>query len=91
MGFSSRRMSIGFGGPDHDFLVYGSYRIARYKLTELFIAEHALRELTQLEEKLHHRAIALQKAIALESDGTQLEKANEQLEEAQSQYPRKDL
>ena len=34
--------------------------------------------------------IALQKAVAIESDTAQLEEANKQLEEAQAQYPKKE-
>ncbi|CDM32087.1 unnamed protein product [Penicillium roqueforti FM164] len=63
---------------------------------ELFIAEHALREQTQREETLNHRAIALQKAIAIDPDPdpdrTQLEirEADEQLEKVKRQRPKKE-
>ncbi|KAJ5138790.1 uncharacterized protein N7515_003638, partial [Penicillium bovifimosum] len=79
---------------DDDYVIYGLlYYIHRSLLTELFLAEHALRELTQREERLHHKVIALQKAVAIESDGnsyaTHLENAQSQLEMARAQYPRK--
>lgn len=59
---------------------------------DLIIAEHALREQTQREEALNHRATALQKATAVDSDPykTQLEEANERLEEAKRQCPKKE-
>lgn len=75
---------------DQEDLWYGSDCIARRKITDLLLAEHALRELTQREETLYRRVIALQKATAIESDRAQLNKANEQLEETQAQYPRKE-
>lgn len=67
------------------------------RVTTLLLAEYALRELTQREEMLRRRAITLQKTIVIESDKpeldktnkAQLEKINEQLAEAQAQYPRK--
>ncbi|KAJ5192858.1 hypothetical protein N7449_009000 [Penicillium cf. viridicatum] len=85
-----KRTDFQFLGDKHDYLRYGLDSIARYKLTELFLTEHALRELAQREETLYHRAIALQKAMAIKSDGGQLEETNKQLEEVQAQYPRKD-
>lgn len=92
MGFSNRpkNTTFQFANDDHTILQYGSDFIVRCKLTKLFLAEHALRELTQREETLHHKAIVLQKAMAIESNGAQLEKADKQLEEAQAQYSRKE-
>ncbi|KGO71215.1 hypothetical protein PITC_062960 [Penicillium italicum] len=90
MGFFNRPTTFQFYGDDHKILLYGLNSIARYKLTEIFIAENALRELTQREETLQNRTLALQKAMAIESDGAQLEKANQQLEMTQAQYPRKE-
>ena len=72
-------------------------------VVDVLLAEHALRELTQREETLHHRSMALQKTIAIESDRLQpdkttaiestraeLEKTNQQLKEVQLQYARKE-
>lgn len=79
-----------FLGDKHDYLRYGLDSIARYKLTELFLTEHALRELVQRGEMLHHRAIALQKSMTIKLNGGQLEKTNKQFEETQAQYPTKE-
>lgn len=46
---------------DDEFLKYGPDCVLQSKLTELFLAEHALRELTQREEWLDHKIIALKK------------------------------
>jgi hypothetical protein len=86
-----------------EVLRYGQERICREIVTDVLLAEHALRKLTQREETLHHRAMALQKTIAIESGrvqldkttpvestSAQLEKANQQLKEVQLQYPRKE-
>jgi hypothetical protein len=56
----------------------------------MLLAEYALRNLQQREEALNHRLIALQKAKAIESDNSELEKANELLEETRAQIPRKE-
>ncbi|CAG8037233.1 unnamed protein product [Penicillium nalgiovense] len=55
-------------------------------ITDITMAEHALREQTQREETLKY------KATALDSDAckTALEEANTQLEKARRQYPRKE-
>ncbi|KAJ5101400.1 hypothetical protein NUU61_003622 [Penicillium alfredii] len=78
----------------------GSHEICQFRLTDLYLAEHALREVAQREEKLHRRVLALQKTMAIESTATQctatesvsaqLEQANQQLQEAQEQYPRQE-
>jgi hypothetical protein len=83
---------------EYDELEYKSERISWHLVTDLLLAEHALRELTQWEEKLHHSAMALQKAVdiesnqaqpvkatAIESTTAQLEKANQQLRQARLQ------
>ena len=62
-----------------------SGRLNQRLAIDLIIAEHALREQTQREEMLNHRAIALQKAIAIDPDPNpdstqQVREANEQLE-----------
>lgn len=75
------------------------YPFERKIIVNVLLAEHALRELSQVEEMLHHRAMALQKTIAIESDRLQpdkttavestrakLEKTNQQLKEVQLQY-----
>ncbi|OQE96523.1 hypothetical protein PENNAL_c0001G08597 [Penicillium nalgiovense] len=84
-------------------LIYGFERIGRERIADVLLAEHALRELSQREETLHHRVMALQKTIAIESDRLQpdkttpvestraeLEKTNQQLKEFQLQYARKE-
>ncbi|CAG8215410.1 unnamed protein product [Penicillium nalgiovense] len=63
MGFFNRHVFT--LDKDNEVLEYGSERILRYRLTELFLAEHALRELTQREDWLHHKVAALEKAITL--------------------------
>ncbi|KAJ5476838.1 hypothetical protein N7475_002567 [Penicillium sp. IBT 31633x] len=58
-------------------------------MTDLLLAEQALREQTQREEALHHRSKALRKVIAITSDNTELQEVNKELEGAESQYRRK--
>ncbi|KAJ5415371.1 hypothetical protein N7465_004066 [Penicillium sp. CMV-2018d] len=75
-----------------DYLKNDFGYLDRLIATDSIIAEHALREQTQREEALRHRATALQKATAVDSDSykTELEEANEQLEEAKRHYPKKE-
>jgi hypothetical protein len=73
---------------DHQYLKYGKTVFKRSDITDLIRAELALRELSQLEETLLHRVIALQKATAIESDRTQLENIKQQLEKTQGCFPR---
>jgi hypothetical protein len=77
---------------DNSVFKYGSERILRSRLTELFLAEHSLRELTQREEWLHHKVAALEKAITLGTsmNTMQFEDAKIALEKSQLQYPRKE-
>ena len=83
-----------FDRNDKDYLKYGPNYVLLSKLNEFFFAEQALRELTQREEWLHQKVIALEKAMAIESSGKsdaiQFENANKQLKEIQAQYPRKE-
>ncbi|KAJ6189492.1 hypothetical protein N7519_004400 [Penicillium mononematosum] len=92
-----------FVGGNYKLLIYGSERIYRQIIADVLLAEHALCELSQREETLHHRAMALQKTIDIESDRLQpdettaaestraeLEKTNQQLKEFQLQYARKE-
>ncbi|KXG51966.1 uncharacterized protein PGRI_082500 [Penicillium griseofulvum] len=71
---------------------------------DLVLTEYGIRELTQREEKLQHRARALEKAVAIESNQlppgkatgiestrAQLEEKNQQLKEVQLQYQRKEV
>lgn len=79
---------------DSGVLVYGTiwkiiHPIHRSWVTDLFLAERALREQMQREETLQHRATALQKVAATSSERAELQKANEQLEEAEGQFSRK--
>ncbi len=60
------------------------------KIIEIIVADHALRELKQREEALHHRVTALQKAKTLESDSSELDNTSEQLEKTRAQVPRKE-
>lgn len=77
------RETFTFDNDNNRFLKYGSDYVLRSKLTELFLAEHALRELIQREEWLHHKVIALKKAMVIESnensDTTEFDNANKQL------------
>ncbi|KAJ5926335.1 hypothetical protein N7516_008108 [Penicillium verrucosum] len=79
------------------------YSSERETVVDVLLAEQALRELSQAEETLHHRAMALQKTIAIESDRLQpdkttpvestrveLEKTDQQLKGVQLQYARKE-
>ena len=88
---------------DFTRLICESERIDRGKIVDVLLAEQALREISQREEALHHRALALQKTIAIESDRLQpdkttavestraeLDKMNQQLKEAQLQCSRKE-
>ncbi|KAJ5598333.1 hypothetical protein N7537_008417 [Penicillium hordei] len=70
---------------DRQALTYGYVlaRIDRSIMTDLLLADQALREHTQHEE-------ALQKATAIMSDNTQLQEVKRQLEEVKSEYPRKE-
>lgn len=92
MGFSDwpAHTTFRYANNKTSVLRYGSDYIVRSKITELFLANLALRELTQREETLHYRAMASQKAVAIESNGTQVEKANKELEEAEAQFRRKE-
>lgn len=110
MGFFSGptgSLEVLFSSPEFLFacdnvenLVYGYEwtivaQIDRSIMTNLLLAEQALREYTQREETLRYRAKALQKATAITStaitsDNTQLQEANKQLEEAKSHYPKKE-
>lgn len=79
---------------DSDVLVYGTnwkiiHRTQRSRITDLLLAEQALREQMQREETLQRRATALQKVAAISSEQAELQKANDQLEEAEAQYSRK--
>lgn len=65
------------------------HRMDRSTMTDLLLAEQALREQTQREEALHHRSKALRKVIAITSDNTELQEVNKELEGAESQYRRK--
>lgn len=65
-------------------------RVDRSIMTDLLLAEQALREHTQREETLHHRVKALQKATTITSDNTQLQEAMKQIEEVKSEYPKKE-
>jgi hypothetical protein len=73
-------------------LRYGSENVYQSRLTELFVAEHALREVMQREERLHHKVIALEKAVTLGTNMNtmQFEDAKIALEESQLQYPIKE-
>ncbi|KAJ5490345.1 hypothetical protein N7453_011170 [Penicillium expansum] len=94
MGFFDRptHTTFIFDSDYENCLKYGSEYALRSTLIELFLAEHALRELTQREEWLHHKVIALQKAMAIasneKSDMTQFKNANNNLKETQAQYPK---
>lgn len=93
MGFSQRHTTFfNYCSWSRDYLKNDFGYLDRLIATDLIIAEHALREQTQREEALKHRVTALQKATAVDFDSykTQLEEANEQLEEAKRQYPRKE-
>lgn len=95
MGFNRRaHETFVFDEDDTDCLRCGSNYVLDSKLIELFLAEHALRELTQREERLHGKVTALQKAIAITSDEntdtTEFENANNQLKEAQAQCPKRE-
>lgn len=59
-------------------------------ITDVIIAEHGLREVIQLEEKLQYKVTALQKAITLESDRTQFEEVSQELEDVQRQNHQKE-
>lgn len=85
------------------FLKRGAVDFYRQIFADMLLAEHALRELSQREESLHHRAMALQKTVAIESDRLQpdkttpvestraeLENTNQQLKEIRLQYSRKE-
>ena len=93
MGFLDRptHATFMFDKDNLNCLKFQSELVLRSKLIDLFLAEHALRELTQREEWLHHKVMALQKAIAItsneETDTTEFENANNQLKETQAQYP----
>lgn len=71
-------------------LAYGQSgkEIGPEKIIEIILADHALRELKQCEEALHHLVTALQKAKTLESDSSELDNASEQLERTRAQDPR---
>lgn len=88
------RETFKFHKDGDKFLKYGPDYVLRSKLTELFLAEHALRELIQREEWLHHKVIALKKAMVIESnensDTTEFDNANKQLQEIQAEYPSKE-
>ena len=72
---------------DHQYLKYGKTVFKRSDITDLIRAELALRELSQLEETLLYRVIALQKATAIESNRAQLENIKQQLEKTQGCFP----
>lgn len=74
------------------FLEYGisQRQILPATIIEIILADHALRELKQREEALHHRLTALQKAKTLESDSSEFDNANEQLEKTRAQAPEKE-
>jgi hypothetical protein len=67
-----------------DLLRYRSAEIDKQEVINMLLAEYALRNLQQREEALNHRAIALQKAKAIESDSPELERANEFLTRPES-------
>lgn len=71
-------------------LRHGTWYLQRSGVSELLICEQGLRELFQLEERLGHKVAALQKAADIEVDGTQLEEANQQLEETRKLRFRKE-
>ena len=88
------RETFTFDKDDYKFVKYGLDRVLLSKLTELFLAEHAVRELIQREERLNHKVIALKKAMVIESnenfDATEFDNANQQLKETQAEYPSKE-
>jgi hypothetical protein len=94
MGFSQRHTNVfnySYKSYHQGYLKNDFGYLDRLLATDLIIAEHALREQIQREEALNHRATALQKATAVDSDSyTQLEEVNEQLEVVKRQYPKKE-
>lgn len=60
-------------------------------ITDVIIAEHGLREVVQLEEKLQYKVGALQKATTLESDRTKFDEVSQELEDVQRQYHQKNM
>lgn len=76
--------------PSEWFVAYGSVRIESEQVIEILIAEYVIRELRQREEALNKRIVALQKANAIESEGSELETVNEQLEETRAKVPAKE-
>jgi hypothetical protein len=77
---STLRYNLAYGQSDKE--------IGPEKIIEIILADHALRELKQREEALHHRVTALQKAKILESDSSELDNASEQLKRTRAQVPR---
>lgn len=80
-------MELTFHKYNDQYLEFGMNNFQRSDITDLIRAELALRELSQLEETLLYRAVALQKATAIDSDRTQLEDTKQLLEKTQSHFP----
>ncbi|KAJ5868557.1 hypothetical protein N7534_003110 [Penicillium rubens] len=96
-------MQFQYSFRDRKYVICGSESVYRERITDVLLAEHALLELSQREEMLHHRATALDKTLAVESDRlqpektnsvestrTELEKTHQQLKEAQVECARKE-
>ncbi|KAJ5371593.1 hypothetical protein N7517_003599 [Penicillium concentricum] len=76
---------------NYEVLIYGLNCISQRKLADVLLAERALRELTwQPCPFIESYKAQSNKATAIESTRAQLEKANQQLKNAQLQYPRKE-
>ncbi|KAJ5370169.1 uncharacterized protein N7496_006261 [Penicillium cataractarum] len=76
--------------PSDWFLAYGSVRIDSEQVINILVAEYAIRELRQREEALNNRIVALQKAKAIDLECSELDKANEKLEETRAKVPGKE-
>lgn len=79
-------------------LVYESHAIIASKsraieasdIYDILIAEQALRENVQLEERLYNQVKAFRKAAAIETYRPQLKEAQKQLEKTRRRYPKKE-
>lgn len=77
---------------DKVYLQCGSYLILRNTVADLIATEHALRQLTQREERLQYKIAALKKLppASTGSDEAEFEEVFKQLQDTQFQYPRQE-
>lgn len=90
MGSFDSTNCFNYDSNDVNVLKCPKFRLSHSGFVPFFLAEYALRGLTQREEALQHKAKALEKASLIDDNRDQLDYVNQELQKIQAEFTAKE-